>query len=67
TPGAVTVPAPVTAGADADAKTGAEVDAETMAAIEAWAGLEPLDEDVESLEDGDTLDEDLDFELGETL
>ncbi|WP_164014828.1 zf-HC2 domain-containing protein [Pyxidicoccus trucidator] len=63
--GGGTVTAPVTS--EADSPTGDEVDAETMAAIEAWAGLEPLDEDVDALEDGDALDEDLDFELGETL
>ncbi|AKQ67736.1 hypothetical protein A176_004648 [Myxococcus hansupus] len=40
-----------------------ELDAETMAAIEAWAGLEPLD----AMEDSDRWDEDFDFELGETL
>jgi hypothetical protein len=45
-----------------------ELDAETLAAIEAWAGLEPLDEEaLDALEDGDVLDEDADFELGETL
>jgi anti-sigma factor RsiW len=46
---------------------GEEVDAETMAAIEAWAGLEPLDEDPDAPDDGDVVDEDMDFDLGETL
>lgn len=46
----------------------AEVDAETMAAIEAWAGLEPLDEAPDAPADGDALeDEDPDMDLGETL
>lgn len=50
-----------------------EVDAETMAAIEAWAGLEPLEEDVgvgedAAEEDLEGWDEDLDdLNLGETL
>ncbi|MBZ4421992.1 zf-HC2 domain-containing protein [Myxococcus sp. RHSTA-1-4] len=52
----------------AKAAAEAEVDAETMAAIEAWAGLEPLDEDWGALEEGDALeDEDPDLDLGETL
>jgi predicted anti-sigma-YlaC factor YlaD len=61
--GAGTVAPPAATAAEA------EVDAETMAAIEAWAGLEPLDEVPAALEEGDDLelDEDMDFELGETL
>lgn len=59
-------PAPSTPDTAATAD-GTEVDAETMAAVEAWAGLEPLEEDPDALEDGDDLDEDLDFNLGETL
>ena len=55
----------------AEASTGPDVDAETMAAFEAWAGLDPLDEDAvldDALEEGDGLDdEDSDFTLGETL
>ncbi|NVJ05043.1 zf-HC2 domain-containing protein [Myxococcus sp. AM001] len=42
-----------------------ELDAETMAAIEAWAGLEPLDAVL--LEDSEGWDEALDFDVGETL
>ncbi|NMO20519.1 zf-HC2 domain-containing protein [Pyxidicoccus fallax] len=44
-----------------------ETDAETMAAIEAWAGLEPLDVDLDALEGDALADEDPDFEWGETL
>jgi hypothetical protein len=60
--GTVTTPS-----APAAAVDGEEVDAETMAAIEAWAGLEPLDEDPDAPDDGDVVDEDMDFDLGETL
>lgn len=42
-----------------------ELDAETMAAIEAWAGLEPLDAVL--FEDSEGWDEAFDFEAGETL
>lgn len=62
--GTGTVTTPNTPGAPVD---GDEVDAETMAAIEAWAGLEPLDEDPDAPDDGDVMDEDMDFDLGETL
>ncbi|MCP3144687.1 zf-HC2 domain-containing protein [Pyxidicoccus xibeiensis] len=45
-----------------------EVDAETLAAFEAWAGLEPLDEVEPDGEDLlEDLEEDPDFNLGETL
>lgn len=58
-------PAPATTQASVD---GQEVDAETMAAIEAWAGLEPLDDDSDALADDTAFDEDTDdFDLGETL
>ncbi|MFP2929279.1 zf-HC2 domain-containing protein [Pyxidicoccus sp. 3LG] len=63
--GPVTTPAPVETPAPS---SDAEVDAETMAAIEAWAGLEPVDEVVLDGEDlVDDLEEDADFNLGETL
>lgn len=42
-----------------------ELDAETMAAIEAWAGLEPLDAVL--FEDSEGWDEEFDFDVGETL
>ncbi|NOJ81674.1 zf-HC2 domain-containing protein [Myxococcus xanthus] len=42
-----------------------ELDAETMAAIEAWAGLEPLDAVL--FEDSQGWDEELDIDVGETL
>ncbi|WAM28841.1 zf-HC2 domain-containing protein [Myxococcus sp. NMCA1] len=56
--------APVTATA-APATDVEELDAETMAAIEAWAGLEPLD--AVRLEDSEGWDEEFDFDVGETL
>ena len=56
--------APVTATA-APATNVEELDAETMAAIEAWAGLEPLDAVL--LEDSEGWDEAFDFDVGETL
>ncbi|NVJ16089.1 zf-HC2 domain-containing protein [Myxococcus sp. AM010] len=55
---------PVTATA-APAAHVEELDAETMAAIEAWAGLEPLDAVL--LEDSAGWDDDIDFDVGETL
>ncbi|MFP2962164.1 zf-HC2 domain-containing protein [Myxococcus sp. 1LA] len=45
--------------------TAEDVDAETMAAFEAWAGLEPLDAVL--IEDSEGWDEDIDFDVGETL
>lgn len=54
--------APVTAAPATDVE---ELDAETMAAIEAWAGLEPLDAVL--LEDSQGWDEEFDFDVGETL
>ena len=63
-----TVTPPSTPTPAATSEDSSEVDPETMAAIEAWAGLEPLDEDAAmSVDDGD-LDEDTDdFDMGETL
>ncbi|QDE89337.1 hypothetical protein BHS06_10450 [Myxococcus xanthus] len=68
-PGAWRVPgmglkAPVTATA-APATDVEELDAETMAAIEAWAGLEPLDAVL--FEDSQGWDEEFDIDVGETL
>ncbi|QQR46684.1 zf-HC2 domain-containing protein [Myxococcus xanthus] len=68
-PGAWQVPglgpkAPVTATA-APATDVAELDAETMAAIEAWAGLEPLDAVL--FEDSQGWDEEFDIDVGEAL
>ncbi|WNZ64445.1 zf-HC2 domain-containing protein [Myxococcus sp. MxC21-1] len=56
--------APVTATA-APATDVEELDAETMAAIEAWAGLEPLDAVL--FEDSQGWDEAFDIDVGETL
>ncbi|AEI65833.1 zf-HC2 domain-containing protein [Corallococcus macrosporus] len=71
-PGAWRVTGPETPGPSPEAvttrpaaETAGEVDAETMAAFEAWAGLEPLDAVL--VEDSDGWDEDLDFDVGETL
>ncbi len=63
-PGAWRLPGQApTAQPSAAARPVEELDAETLAAIEAWAGLDPLD----TFEDSDTWDEDFDFDVGETL
>jgi anti-sigma factor RsiW len=70
-PRPVTTPAAVQS---ANARDDVDVDAETLAAFEAWAGLDPLEDegsgyglDEDLSWDGDDADLDGDFDLGETL
>ncbi|QSQ18738.1 zf-HC2 domain-containing protein [Pyxidicoccus parkwayensis] len=65
--GAGTVTTPRTTTPTEASVSSTEVDPEAMAEIEAWAGLEPLDDDTDGLADDADLDEDLNFDLGETL